>query len=81
MLWPDYLPRQSSAGDDVKTVLLTTCSYVAASGAGQLRRARGKPFLELAYGYMPLVWAGTLAHYLLPFFSEAGRLLPVMLFC
>ncbi|CAL8472261.1 g11803 [Coccomyxa elongata] len=41
------------------------------------KRAGGKPFLELAYGYMPLVWAGTLAHYLLPFLDEAGRLLPV----
>lgn len=38
---------------------------------------KGKPFLELAYGYMPLVWAGTLAHYLLPFLGEAGRILPV----
>lgn len=45
--------------------------------AGQGKRVRGKPFLELAYGYMPLVWAGTLAHYLLPFLSEAGRILPV----
>jgi hypothetical protein len=26
---------------------------------------------------MPLVWAGTLAHYLLPFLGEAGRILPV----
>jgi hypothetical protein len=39
--------------------------------------AQGKPFLELAYGYMPLVWAGTLSHYLLPLLSEAGRILPV----
>ena len=36
-----------------------------------------KPFLEVAYGYLPLVWGATLAHYLLPLLSEAGRILPV----
>ncbi len=51
----------------------------AATGGGDLqgRRPSGKNFLELAYGYMPLVWAGTLAHYLPLFLGEAGRLLPV----
>ena len=36
-----------------------------------------KPFLEAAYGYLPLVWGITLAHYLLPFLREAGNILPV----
>ena len=36
-----------------------------------------KPFLEVAYGYLPLVWGATLAHYMLPLLSEAGRILPV----
>lgn len=36
-----------------------------------------KPFIEVAYGYLPLVWGITLAHYLLPFLSEAGNILPV----
>ena len=33
--------------------------------------------MEVAYGYLPLVWAATLSHYLLPFLGEAGRILPV----
>ena len=37
----------------------------------------GKPFMEVAYGYLPLVWAATLSHYLLLFLGEAGRILPV----
>lgn len=36
-----------------------------------------RPFLELAYGYLPLVWAGTLAYYLDNAFEEAGLILPV----
>lgn len=36
-----------------------------------------RPFLELAYGYLPLVLAGNLAHYLRPSLSEGGRILPV----
>jgi hypothetical protein len=34
-------------------------------------------FLELSYGFLPLVWAGTLAHYEELFMVEAGRILPV----
>ncbi|HEY9887390.1 MAG TPA: 4Fe-4S binding protein, partial [Candidatus Obscuribacterales bacterium] len=41
----------------------------------QTRRPR--PFKELAYGYLPLVLMGTLAHYLRLFLTEAGRVLPV----
>jgi len=36
-----------------------------------------RPFKELAYGYLPLVLMGTLAHYLHLFLTEAGRVLPV----
>jgi polyferredoxin len=36
-----------------------------------------RPFKELAYGYLPLVLLGTLAHYLRLFLTEAGRVLPV----
>lgn len=35
------------------------------------------PFLSLSYGYLPLVWAATLAHYLPNFLEEAGLILPV----
>ncbi len=36
-----------------------------------------KPFLELAYGYLPSVLGGSLAHYLRLALNEAGRILPV----
>ncbi|GIL70179.1 hypothetical protein Vretifemale_1031, partial [Volvox reticuliferus] len=35
------------------------------------------PFLTLSYGYLPLLWAATLSHYLRPLLSEGGRLLPI----
>lgn len=40
--------------------------------------ARGPPaaFLSLSYGYLPLVWGATLAHYEAYFLGEAGTLLP-----
>lgn len=36
-----------------------------------------KPFVQMAYGYLPLVLGGSLAHYLRLGFGEAGRILPV----
>lgn len=36
-----------------------------------------RPFIELAYGYLPLILGGNLAHYLRLFLQEAGRILPV----
>lgn len=36
-----------------------------------------RSFVTLAYGYLPLVWGGTLAHYLRLGLNEAGRVLPV----
>jgi transcriptional regulator with AAA-type ATPase domain/NAD-dependent dihydropyrimidine dehydrogenase PreA subunit len=36
-----------------------------------------RPFVELAYGYLPLVLGGNLAHYLRLGLSEGGRILPV----
>ncbi|MBE9205644.1 sigma 54-interacting transcriptional regulator [Nostoc sp. LEGE 06077] len=38
-----------------------------------------KPFIELAYGYLPLVLGGNLAHYLSLGLSEGGQILPVTL--
>ena len=43
----------------------------------KLSNPKPKPFVELAYGYLPLVLAGNLAHYLRLGLSEGGRLLPV----
>lgn len=36
-----------------------------------------RPFIQLAYGYLPLVLGANLAHYLRLFLQEAGRVLPV----
>jgi polyferredoxin len=38
-----------------------------------------RSFLELAYGYLPLVWLANLAHYLRLGLGEAGRIIPVSL--
>jgi transcriptional regulator with AAA-type ATPase domain/NAD-dependent dihydropyrimidine dehydrogenase PreA subunit len=40
-------------------------------------RCKPRSFIELAYGYLPLVLAGNLAHYLNLGLEEAGRILPV----
>lgn len=38
---------------------------------------KAHPFIQLAYGYLPLVLAGNLAHYLRLGLSEGGKILPV----
>jgi transcriptional regulator with AAA-type ATPase domain/NAD-dependent dihydropyrimidine dehydrogenase PreA subunit len=43
------------------------------------RNCKPKPFVELAYGYLPLVLGGSLAHYLRLGLNEAGRAIPVTL--
>lgn len=44
----------------------------------KLRRScASRSFMELAYGYLPLVLMGTLAHYLHLGLTEAGQVLPV----
>lgn len=42
-----------------------------------LNTCKPKPFIELAYGYLPLALGANLAHYLYLFLQEAGRILPV----
>jgi transcriptional regulator with AAA-type ATPase domain/NAD-dependent dihydropyrimidine dehydrogenase PreA subunit len=50
----------------------------AAYGLIQLfNQRKPKPFIELAYGYLPLVLGGNLAHYLRLSLGEGGRILPV----
>lgn len=41
------------------------------------RKYQPRRFIELAYGYLPLVLAGNLAHYLDLGLTEGGRILPV----
>ncbi|NEU71876.1 cyclic nucleotide-binding domain-containing protein [Hassallia byssoidea VB512170] len=40
-------------------------------------RRKPKAFIELAYGYLPLVLGGNLAHYLRLSLEEGGRIIPV----
>ncbi|GAB4815576.1 hypothetical protein N2152v2_002622 [Parachlorella kessleri] len=49
----------------------------AAAGLAAWDSSGVQPFVEACYGYLPLVWAGTLAHYLHTFLNEAGEILPV----
>jgi transcriptional regulator with AAA-type ATPase domain/NAD-dependent dihydropyrimidine dehydrogenase PreA subunit len=42
-------------------------------------KAKPRKFIYLAYGYLPLVLAGNLAHYLYLGLGEAGKILPVTL--
>jgi transcriptional regulator with AAA-type ATPase domain/NAD-dependent dihydropyrimidine dehydrogenase PreA subunit len=49
---------------------------------GIWRRTQGlspRPIVRLAYGYLPLVWAANLAHYLRLGLGEGGRVLPISL--
>lgn len=41
------------------------------------RSIKPRPFLELAYGYLPLVLGANLAHYLRLGLTEAGQIIPV----
>ncbi len=43
----------------------------------KIQNPKPRPFVELAYGYLPLVLAGNLAHYLRSGLGEGGRLVPV----
>ncbi|MDA0266446.1 MAG: sigma 54-interacting transcriptional regulator [Cyanobacteria bacterium] len=61
---------------------LPTLLPLLAHGALQLvcrltGRGKTRPWVELAYGYLPLVLLATLAHYLHLGLTEAGTLLPV----
>ncbi|NJO39721.1 MAG: sigma 54-interacting transcriptional regulator [Cyanobacteria bacterium CRU_2_1] len=43
------------------------------------RTLKPRKFIELAYGYLPLILGGTLAHYLRLGLTEAGQIIPVTL--
>jgi transcriptional regulator with AAA-type ATPase domain/NAD-dependent dihydropyrimidine dehydrogenase PreA subunit len=62
--------------------VLAISSSIPLLGQGLLNLlspGKHRPFLELAYGYLPLVLGGTLAHYLRLGLTEAGQVLPVTL--
>nr|RNJ70123.1 MAG: 4Fe-4S binding protein [Leptolyngbya sp. IPPAS B-1204] len=69
------------AGVSVGALLIPALVVLMADLALRLlnRNLKSRSFIELAYGYLPLVLGGNLAHYLRLGLTEAGRLLPVTL--
>jgi hypothetical protein len=55
-----------------------SASQASAGSAAGAARDEGSfsGFVQASYGYMPLVWAALLAHYLDPLLLEAGTVLP-----
>jgi len=66
-------------GLSVITLIFPTAVVVAAYALMQLTKfsRKPRPFVQLTYGYLPLVLGGNLAHYLRLGLGEAGRILPV----
>ena len=59
-------------------VVVPLLAESAIASIGKLnRKYRPRRFIELAYGYLPLVLAGNLAHYLRMGLGEGGKILPV----
>jgi transcriptional regulator with AAA-type ATPase domain/NAD-dependent dihydropyrimidine dehydrogenase PreA subunit len=69
------------AGVSILALLVPIAIALIAQSLIQLlsRSLKPRPFVELAYGYLPLVLGGSLAHYLRLGLSEAGRVIPVTL--
>jgi transcriptional regulator with AAA-type ATPase domain/NAD-dependent dihydropyrimidine dehydrogenase PreA subunit len=64
----------------ISVLVLAIAALIPMLGHGllhSLRPGKHRPFLELAYGYLPLVLGATLAHYLRLGLTEAGQVLPV----
>ncbi|MDB9447241.1 sigma 54-interacting transcriptional regulator [Anabaena sp. CS-542/02] len=66
-------------GLSVITLMFPTTVVFAAYALMQLTKfgRKPRPFVQLTYGYLPLVLGGNLAHYLRLGLGEAGRILPV----
>lgn len=54
-------------------------NYIQTSQGKSQNRVKPRLFVELAYGYLPLVLGGNLAHYLRLGLGEGGRILPITL--
>jgi transcriptional regulator with AAA-type ATPase domain/NAD-dependent dihydropyrimidine dehydrogenase PreA subunit len=64
----------------VSVLVLAIAALIPIAGHGLVRilsPGKHRPFLELAYGYLPLVLGATLAHYLRLGLTEAGQILPI----
>ena len=59
-------------------IIVPILAQVTISLLGKLsQKYKPRKFIELAYGYLPLVLAGNLAHYLRMGLGEGGKILPV----
>jgi polyferredoxin len=58
-------------------VLNAAAGSYASQEAGAMVIAPSKPFYEIAYGFLPMVWTATLAWYLPLLLLEGGHVLPV----
>jgi transcriptional regulator with AAA-type ATPase domain/NAD-dependent dihydropyrimidine dehydrogenase PreA subunit len=69
------------AGVSVLVLLIPGAIALTVYGIIRLvnRSLKSRQFIELSYGYLPLVLGGTLAHYLRLGLTEAGRVVPVTL--
>ncbi len=65
------------AGVSVLALLIPVAIALIAHALIRLLNAKPRPFLELAYGYLPIVLGSSLAHYLRLGLTEAGRIIPV----
>ena len=76
---PRLSPATTSNADAARAIALlqSASDSYSSQAAGALLQAPAKPFLDLSYGYLPMVWAGTLAYYLRYGITEAGHILPV----
>lgn len=67
----------------ISLLVLLIPSVVALLAYGLIRLLsqplKARAFIEVAYGYLPLVLGGTLAHYLRLGLTEAGQIIPVTL--
>ena len=60
-------------------VIIPLIAHQVVKLLAKLNQQKPKTFVELAYGYLPLVLAANLAHYLTLGLTEGGRILPVTL--
>lgn len=79
--WPISLLEQAwiHLGASLVALALPGAIALLAHQVLRLLTPKSRPFIELAYGYLPLVLGGTLAHYLRLGLTEAGQIIPVTL--
>lgn len=71
--------QEDPAAQAAVGLLQRAASGYAATSSGAAIVAPYKPFLDRSYAFLPLVWGGTLAHYIKMLLAEGGHILPVRL--